>query len=181
MDFIICRCQLISYPDFQWKFVFSPEVKEMHSAHHVSKIWGSTFPTQFWRRQPTRSIQLHTRSSSQITKGWPLSSGWRRWKHFFFVLLFFFIHVLLCLKGKCKNLAHPATPTIIHEFFYTDKDCLTALFHNNFEHCPWSCHCPHNHLCKYAFLYQMTCANNSLRFKIVLKNMLTSVIGRQSI
>ena len=98
---------------------------------------------------------------------------------FFFFFTIFFIHVLLCLKGRCKNLAHPAIPTIIHEFFYTDKDCLTALFCNDTV--------PDHAIAlvitcvSMPFSYQMTCTNDSLRFKIVLKNMLTSVIGRQSI
>ena len=101
---------------------------------------------------------------------------------FFFCFTIFFIHVLLCLKGRCKNLAHPAIPTIIHEFFYTDKDCLAALFCNNFKHTV-----PDHAIAlvitcvSMPFSYQMTCANNSLRFKIVSKNMLTSAIGRQSI
>ena len=101
---------------------------------------------------------------------------------FFFVLLFFFIHVLWHLKGRCKNLAHPAIPTIIHEFFHTDKDCLAALFCNDFEHTVPDYAIALVVTCvSMPFSYQMTCANISLGFKIVSKNMLTSVIGRQSI
>ncbi|KAF8800631.1 hypothetical protein BYT27DRAFT_7216909 [Phlegmacium glaucopus] len=37
-------------------------------------------------------------------------------------------------NGKCKNIAHPAIPAVIHEFFYTNKDCLAALYHQDFEH-----------------------------------------------
>ena len=51
----------------------------------------------------------------------------------FFCFSFFFLHFLLRLKGKCKNLAHPAIPAVIHEFFYTDKDCLAALYSQDFE------------------------------------------------
>jgi hypothetical protein len=52
----------------------------------------------------------------------------------FFVLVLAFLHFLLFSKGKCKNLAHPAIPAVIHEFFYTDKDCLAALYRQDFEH-----------------------------------------------
>ncbi|KAF8802115.1 hypothetical protein BYT27DRAFT_7261232 [Phlegmacium glaucopus] len=37
-------------------------------------------------------------------------------------------------NGKCRNIAHPAIPAVIHEFFYMDKDCLAALYHQDFEH-----------------------------------------------
>lgn len=37
-------------------------------------------------------------------------------------------------KGKCKNIAHPAIPAVIHEFFYTEKDCLASLYRQDFEH-----------------------------------------------
>ncbi|KAF8816094.1 hypothetical protein BYT27DRAFT_7279305 [Phlegmacium glaucopus] len=37
-------------------------------------------------------------------------------------------------NGKCKNIAHPAIPAVIHEFFYTNKDYLAALYHQDFEH-----------------------------------------------
>lgn len=106
----------------------------MCSAHYLSEIWGSTLPTRFWRWQPTRSVRLRTRSSSQIAEGRPLSSGWSRWKReFSFCFSISFFHFLLRLKGKCKNLAHPAIPAVIHDFFYTDKDCLAAIFRQDFE------------------------------------------------
>ena len=44
------------------------------------------------------------------------------------------INFLLHLKGRCKNLAHPAIPATIHDFFYTEKDCLAANFRQDFEH-----------------------------------------------
>lgn len=36
-------------------------------------------------------------------------------------------------NGKCKNLAHPAIPKVIHDFFYTERDCLAVLFPEDFE------------------------------------------------
>jgi uncharacterized protein DUF6532 len=45
-----------------------------------------------------------------------------------------FLLLLLRLKGKCKNIAHPAIAAVIHEFFYTDKNCLAALYRQDFEH-----------------------------------------------
>jgi hypothetical protein len=51
----------------------------------------------------------------------------------FFGFSFSFLHFLRRLKGKCKNIAHPAIPAVIHEFFYTDKDCLAALYRQDFE------------------------------------------------
>ncbi|KAF8808225.1 hypothetical protein BYT27DRAFT_7337869 [Phlegmacium glaucopus] len=36
-------------------------------------------------------------------------------------------------NGKCKNIAHPAISTTIHQFFYADNDCLANLFPEDFE------------------------------------------------
>jgi hypothetical protein len=52
----------------------------------------------------------------------------------FFGFSISFLPFLLCLKGRCKNFAHPAIPAVIHEFFYTGKDCLAALYRQDFEH-----------------------------------------------
>jgi hypothetical protein len=52
----------------------------------------------------------------------------------FFILSVSFLLFLLRLKGKCKNLAHPAISTVISEFFYSDKNCLAALYRQDFEH-----------------------------------------------
>ena len=51
----------------------------------------------------------------------------------FFGSSFSFLYFLQRLKGKCKKIAHPAIPAVIHEFFYTDKDCLAALYRQDFE------------------------------------------------
>ncbi|KAF8808096.1 hypothetical protein BYT27DRAFT_7211689 [Phlegmacium glaucopus] len=55
-------------------------------------------------------------------------------------------------NGKCKNIAHPAIPAVIHKFFYTDKDCLAALYHQDFEHT----------VPDYAIALVMTCIKNCL-------------------
>jgi len=81
---------------------------------------------------------------------------------FLFIFSIYFLHFLLRLKGKCKNLAHPAIPAVIHEFFYTDKDCLASLFHQDFEHTV-----PDNVIAlvmtcvSTSFSHQMTYGNNS--------------------
>jgi hypothetical protein len=53
---------------------------------------------------------------------------------FFFCFSVCFLHFLLSLKGKCKNIAHPAIPAAIQAFFYSEKDCLADLYRQDFEH-----------------------------------------------
>ncbi|KAF8800630.1 hypothetical protein BYT27DRAFT_7262788 [Phlegmacium glaucopus] len=98
------------------------------------KIFKSTLPTQIRRRQSTRGVQLGATSGSQIAKGRSLSSGGED------------------ENGKCKNIAHPAIPAVIHEFFYADKDCLAALYCQDFEHT----------VPDYAIALVMTCIQNCL-------------------
>lgn len=52
---------------------------------------------------------------------------------FFWFLIIYFLHFLLHLKGRCENFAHPAIPAVIHEFFYSNDDCLAALFPHDFK------------------------------------------------
>jgi hypothetical protein len=54
---------------------------------------------------------------------------------FFYFICFTisFLLFMLCLKGRCKNLAHPAIPAVILAFFYSDKDSLAALYPQDFQ------------------------------------------------
>ena len=66
------------------------------------------------------------------------------------------------MKGKCKNVAHPAIPAVIHEFFYTERDSLAALYREDFERTVPDHVIALVMTCvSTSFSYQMTSANNS--------------------
>ena len=80
----------------------------------------------------------------------------------FFCFSISFLHFLLRLKGRCKNVAHPAISAVIHDFFYTDKDCLAALYRQDFEHMVPDHVIALVMTCvSTSFSYQMTSANDS--------------------
>lgn len=125
---------LIPYLGFQRTFIVSSKTKKMCSKNYVGQIWVSSLPAWFWRGQSKRSVRLRARCGPQSAQRWPLPSGWKRRKRdFFFVPSISLSYLLFPLKGKCKNLAHPAISTVIHDFFYTEKDCLAAHFRQDFE------------------------------------------------
>lgn len=82
---------------------------------------------------------------------------------FFFLVLLFLAYVFtLHSKGKCKNLAHPAIPAVILEFFYSDKDSLAALYRQDFERTvPDHAIALVMTVVSTSYIYQMTSTNNS--------------------
>jgi Domain of unknown function (DUF6532) len=81
----------------------------------------------------------------------------------FFGFTISFLLFMFYLKGRCKNLAHPAIPAIIHEFFYSDKDSLAALYPQDFQQVvPDHVIALVMTVVSTSFSYQMISANNSI-------------------
>ena len=82
--------------------------------------------------------------------------------YLFLVSLFLSYIFTLHLKGKCKNLAHPAITAIIVEFFYSDKDSLAALYPQDFERAvPDHAIALVMTVVSTSYFYQTTSTNNS--------------------
>ena len=108
---------LITYLGFQQTFILLPEIKEVCSVDNASQIWRLLFPPNF---EGGNQQEVYKFAQEAVHK--VLKRGLFLWVEktktcvFFFGFHISFLHFFLCLKGKCKNVAHPAILMVIHKF-----------------------------------------------------------------